>query len=102
MANSFALDDTPLIVVQDAAGAGPPHWPAQASREQVKSMSGAHLTNILQFYHLPPGGTIKAKACKVWAHLGVRFSLGAVAEYMSAKVTTLSLQSASVVTCCVC
>ena len=73
MANSFALDDTPLIVEQDAADAGPPHWPAQATPKQVKHMSGAHLTNILQFYHLPPGGTIKAKARKVLVHLGVHF-----------------------------
>lgn len=72
-ANSFALEDTPLIVIQDVTGAGPPHWPAQATREQVKRIPGAHLNNILQFYNLPPGGTNNAKARKVLAHVGVRF-----------------------------
>lgn len=73
MANSFALNDTPLAVVEDAAGAGPPHWPAQETREQVKHMSGAHLTHILQFYDLPAEGTNAFKARKVLVHLGVRF-----------------------------
>lgn len=73
MANAFVHEDAPLIVIQDANGAGPPHWPAQANREQVKRISGAHLNDILQFYNLPPGGTNSAKARKVLAHLGVRF-----------------------------
>lgn len=73
LANTFALDDTPLAVVEDAAGAGPPLWPAQATPDDVKDMSGAHLTHILQFYDLPAGGTNAAKARKVLAHLGMRF-----------------------------
>lgn len=63
----------PLAVVEDAAGAGAPHWPAQATPEQVKDMSGAHLTHILQLYDLPAGGTNAAKARKVLVHLGVQF-----------------------------
>ncbi|KAL3158569.1 hypothetical protein ABBQ38_010787 [Trebouxia sp. C0009 RCD-2024] len=73
VANSFALDDTVLHVIQNAAGAGPPHWPLQATPAHVRLMSAAHLNAILQFYQLPGGGSTAVKARKVLVYLGVRF-----------------------------
>ncbi|DBA65597.1 TPA: hypothetical protein ACH3X2_002663 [Trebouxia sp. C0005] len=71
--NSFATDDTKLEVVKNAAGATPPHWPAEASPAKVREISGPHLNQILQFYQLSTGGRFADRARRVLMHLGVRF-----------------------------
>ncbi|DBA65595.1 TPA: hypothetical protein ACH3X2_002661 [Trebouxia sp. C0005] len=71
--NSFATDDTKLEVIKNAAGATPPHWPAEASPAKVREISGPHLNQILQFYQLSTGGRFADRARRVLMHLGVRF-----------------------------
>ena len=71
--NSWATDATVLVVVNDAAGATPPHWPLQATPARVRRIPGAQLNQILQFYQLPVGGLVADRAQRVLMHLGVRF-----------------------------
>ena len=71
--NSWATDATVLVVVNNAAGATPPHWPLQATPARVRRIPGAQLNQILQFYQLPVGGLVADRAQRVLMHLGVRF-----------------------------
>ena len=72
MTNSLAPDETALEVILDANGAAPPHWPACASSAQVRQISGSHINQVLQFYHLSTQGTVSVRRRRVLIHLGVR------------------------------
>ncbi len=72
MTNSLAPDETALEVILDANGAAPPHWPAGASSAQVRQISGSHINQVLQFYHLSTQGTVSVRRRRVLKHLGVR------------------------------
>lgn len=72
LANSFAASDTVLEAILDTNNAAPPLWPADATPEQIRQMSGHELDNILQHYQMPVTGLVRDRQRRLLMYLGVR------------------------------
>lgn len=72
MSNLLAGNEAVLEVVTDEAGAVPPHWPANATAEDIRQISGDHVDQMLSFYQLPGDGPVTVRQGRLLMHLGVR------------------------------